>query len=424
MTRKIMAVIFAALTVLCAVSGCDIKNSVSEIKDIEKKKKKDFPVKAGYCEIEEEPESVVVLDDNAADILIACGYADKIKGRSAECSQIELEDVRELGTVLKPETDKIKKLKADIVFVSTRTDYRIYEKIKSENKHVLRISDADSFDDFKNVYTNICRIMSGNIKGEKIGEEKCSDIMNSVRRFESDIVVRGCYIYGLDGKSAVTPDMYGNEVLSLAGVKNIAAEDDLGGNMNISRIVNADKQEGFPFYILCSEGLRSEILNNEQLKSTNAVRKNRVIEIPAEYFTRQGKTAVRGLQYIVSAIKSQSSSSGKNVAEDYGIEITDDMYFTVESEGDAVMAIQKRLDDLGYLPIKPTGYFGESTADAVKSFQVNNELDRRDGIADTETLKRLFSTSAFSSTSQARKSEKPAQQSTEVSTFSTTIVNR
>ena len=88
------------------------------------------------------------------------------------------------------------------------------------------------------------------------------------------------------------------------------------------------------------------------------------------------------------------------------------------------MAIQKRLDDLGYLPIKPTGYFGESTADAVKSFQVNNELDRRDGIADTETLKRLFSTSAFSSTSQARKSEKPAQQSTEVSTFSTTIVNR
>ena len=109
MTRKIMAVIFAALTVLCAVSGCDIKNSVSEIKDIVKEEKKDFPVKAGYCEIEEEPESVVVLDDNAADILIACGYADKIKGRSAECSQIELEDVRELGTVLKPETDKIKK---------------------------------------------------------------------------------------------------------------------------------------------------------------------------------------------------------------------------------------------------------------------------------------------------------------------------
>ena len=98
------------------------------------------------------------------------------------------------------------------------------------------------------------------------------------------------------------------------------------------------------------------------------------------------------------------------------------MYFTVDSEGDSVMAIQKRLDDLGYLPIKPTGYFGESTAEAVKNFQINNELDRRDGIADTETLKRLFSTSAFSSTTQARKSEAPTQQSTEPPTFSTTIV--
>lgn len=422
MTRKIIAVIFAALIAVCTVSGCDINSSLTEINDIVTEKEKDYPVKAGYCEIEHEPQSIAVIDDNAADILISCGYADKIKGKSEECSQTELEKVKSLGTVLKPKTDEIKKLNADVVFVSTRTDYSIYEKIKSENKCVLRISSAKSFDDFKNVYTNICRIMSGNIKGRKTGEEKYSDIMNSIGRFESDVVIRGCYLYGLDGKSALTSDMYGNEVLSLTGVKNIAAEDDLGGNMNLSRIVNADKQEGFPFYILCAEGMRSEILNNEQLKGTSAVRKNRVIEIPYEYFTRQGKTAVRGLQYIVSAIKSQSSASGKNIAKDYDIEITDDMYFTVDSEGDSVMAIQKRLDDLGYLPIKPTGYFGESTAEAVKNFQINNELDRRDGIADTETLKRLFSTSAFSSTTQARKSEAPTQQSTEPPTFSTTIV--
>ena len=52
MTRKIIAVIFAALIAVCTVSGCDINSSLTEINDIVTEKEKDYPVKAGYCEIE------------------------------------------------------------------------------------------------------------------------------------------------------------------------------------------------------------------------------------------------------------------------------------------------------------------------------------------------------------------------------------
>ncbi|HEY3231897.1 MAG TPA: peptidoglycan-binding domain-containing protein, partial [Roseiflexaceae bacterium] len=57
--------------------------------------------------------------------------------------------------------------------------------------------------------------------------------------------------------------------------------------------------------------------------------------------------------------------------------------------GDDVRAIQRRLNDLAYLPDDADGIYGPDTEDAIKSFQTNNRLDA-DGIVGPQTWERLF----------------------------------
>ena len=64
------------------------------------------------------------------------------------------------------------------------------------------------------------------------------------------------------------------------------------------------------------------------------------------------------------------------------------------AEGEDVMALQKRLMELGYLAIdEPTSYFGNATKYAVKLFQRQQGL-QQDGICGTDTIALLYSDDA------------------------------
>ncbi|MEA4913872.1 MAG: peptidoglycan-binding protein [Christensenella sp.] len=64
------------------------------------------------------------------------------------------------------------------------------------------------------------------------------------------------------------------------------------------------------------------------------------------------------------------------------------------AEGEDVMALQKRLMELGYLAIdEPTSYFGNATKAAVKLFQRQHEL-QQDGICGTETISMIYAKDA------------------------------
>ncbi len=423
MFKKIMALLIVGSIAVFSLTACRMPNSVDEVKTVIKNEVTDYPVKCGHMVIEQSPQKVVVLDDNIADILIACGYADKITAKSSECTQKELQNIDVCGSNHKPEVKNVNKLNADIVFVSPDIDAKLYKDLQNNNKIVLKMTVADSLKEFEMLYTNLCKIMDGNIKGITVGKQKSQKVLDDLKKAESNAIVKGCFLYGLDGKSAVTSDMYQNDILSLAGIQNIAGESDIQGNLDMTKIISADKQEGFAFYIFCANGMGTKILSDKTLKTTNAVIKNRVIEVPDEYLTRQGNTAVKGVQYLISAIKSQNSTaSGADISADYNITLYDGILYTIGAEDGYVLAIQKRLDDLGYLSINQTGYFGESTAEALKLFQNNNETERRDGVADQNTLEKLFSTSAFANSRKVTKNVLP-QNPTETETFASVSAN-
>ena len=62
--------------------------------------------------------------------------------------------------------------------------------------------------------------------------------------------------------------------------------------------------------------------------------------------------------------------------------------------GDAVLALQQRLDELGYMFLPCSGEFGDGTEQAVKDFQYLNGMTST-GIADPETQARIYSSEAI-----------------------------
>lgn len=424
MLRKILAISLCAIT-LAAAAGC---NNFSTTIDKFTGNQEEYPVNVGHNTITTKPQKVAVLDDNVADILIACGYSDKIVAKTKDCNQEELKNVKEYGTDAKPDTASINKLNPNVVFTTDSIEYSDYKAMADSDTVVLRIKPASDIKELKLLYKNLCRVMEGSITGEKSGEESVNKVLKSMEAVKSkNNVVKGCYLFKLDDKSAVTTDMFANTILEYAGVQNIAVDTDKNGAMPISRIIAADKQEGFAFYVLCEKGLKNKILQSDEFKSSNVINKNRIVEIPSVYLTRQGNTAVQGIKYIESQLAKQKEVKGESLTEDYGIELYDGISYSLDDQDYVVLALQQRLDDLGYLPINPTGFYGDSTASAVKEFQVNNELNRRDGVADYETLERLFSTAAYSRSTPIKESTNSTVQAqgqvqaTEPATFEVTV---
>lgn len=365
------------------------------------KQETEFPVTMGHSTFQQGAKSAVVLDDNTADILIACGYADKISGRSTECTQGDLSGVQDVGAAAAPDTDAIAEINPDIVFADDTITAQAATALENKGLTVLRIAQATDDVHLVALYEKLSVVFDGNITGKEKGDTGYQTVTAAIDKIkatntDTTAVTTACYVFNMEG-DCVTGDMYASGLLSAAGAIDICA--DVTGGKLLRETLLAQN----PNYIFCADGLRTQILASDAYKNVTAVTKNRVYELSADSMTRQGKTMVSAVQKMHDLIyNGDQKTAVKSVADDYAIEIVDGMVYTADDEDDNVLAIQKRLDALGYLSVEPTGYYGDSTVTAVAEFQAANSISRRDGVADYDTLVALFSSNAIERTTPAR----------------------
>ena len=81
----------------------------------------------------------------------------------------------------------------------------------------------------------------------------------------------------------------------------------------------------------------------------------------------------------------------------YGTDARSMSYSTLrpDDRGEAVRNLQYTLYELGYYDGRIDGIYGQTTSDAVRSFQIENKLTPVDGIAGKNTLTKLYSSSAI-----------------------------
>ena len=131
---------------------------------------------------------------------------------------------------------------------------------------------------------------------------------------------------------------------------------------------------------------------------------------PDGVFGKQTQNAVRRFQEENGLVV--DGCLGKSTIQLLKSGKSDDFRFTVGMEGADVQRIQERLAHYGYLKSgQVTGYYGDKTKTAVKTFQSRNKLPS-DGEVGYETIRKLLSSDATKAANAPKPTPKPSGKTT------------
>ena len=403
--RRLGALVLSVILACGALAGCsDVSEIVSGVAAAG-----EFPVEVNEVTISARPQKVAVLSASLADVVLALGSETQLALGSEDCTQESLQD---LAKIPGDDAQAVIDAAPDLVLADPGAN-GIGDALRDAGLTVLEVEPATDRQDFERLYSQVSSALGGSGAGYDAGIAAAQDIFLSLdninRIVPNDRVTTACYLYDLEGQ-AVTGDMLGSTIMTYSGVTNIF--DSLeGGTYDFESLRISD-----PNLIFCVPGLAEEIKSDSRFQDLQAVQNGQVIELDPTLMEWQGRTVVETAYEISAAafpelletnsmevtdptetIESEVSSALESAAaESSAVEsvLAEDTteYTTLREgdQGDAVLAMQERLAELGYLTEAYDGYYGEQTAQCVEEFQTTNGLDAT-GVADADTQRMLFS---------------------------------
>ena len=396
MGKRLLAGLLCLAALASALAGCgrssDISSGAGE---------KDFPVTLEGVTISKEPSGAAVLSPNIASVLLSMGYEISLKARSADCTQ---SDLSVLPVVTADDAQKIKDLGADLVFADSLSDSQ-KAAMNQAGLTVLTLEPAASREDLERLYS----YAGAALKGAKTGYQKGIAIADGVFQTidditrvipESDTPVTAVYLSDASG-GAATGDTLAGKLVEAAGLTN-SASGGQGGKFPADQLLLAD-----PKYIFCAKGVKAKLESSPDYGKLTAVKEKRVYEMEPGLMALQGDELVRAVSFMAGTVYPellQNTSSGPSSSasgpSSSGAGTNLNQTLKLGMQNDDVLKLQNRLKELGYwtMSIKPNGVFAEGTEQIVKDFQYLNGMTVT-GVADPETLKKIFSSDAVKRTS-------------------------
>ncbi len=377
---------------------------------------KDYPVTVGNVKFDKEPENIVVLSDNMADIISCIGYDVKMVGKSDAVNQKEFNVVPSVGRETAPDADKIISSGAEVVICDENINNAASDILKENGIKVIKMVPAETEEELSTVYKSLGTILGGENTGKNKGLSAYNNLINDMEDIKSKcyngtILNTVCYLYTENGKLKIAgKDTFADLLLGYTGAVNVAVDSKSAdvdeNNLKISN----------PTYIFYSDNTVLDLINaSPVLQNLGAVKTGNMKEISYADMSRHGLTSLVNLQTMVDFMykendpqKAQnsvkSSVQSETLLEKYNASIPDGG-LKPEDEDDNVKAMQNRLFDLGYIsdPENVTGYYGETTEKAVSAFQKNNGIEET-GTADKATMEKIFTDSAVKAQSPVDKS--------------------
>ena len=378
---------------LCLALFCTLAPGCKEQEDVSSISADEYPVTIGGVQLNAPPERVVVLSDNLADVILALGYEIVLKGKSIQCTQSELSVLPDVSL---EDLDSLKALDPDLVLVDQEPENA--DDLAVAGIPVMVILPAQDRSDFERLYIEVGSALKGKTTGATFAQKRAQDIFTSIDDItrsspSSTIVTTACYLYDLNGNVA-TGDTLAGTLLTAAGVAN-AFEGNQSGDVTVATMKIAN-----PNYIFCASGLKEQILASQDYSGLAAVQNGNVYEMDPTYMIRQGRTVLQAVTFIhgivfdnleENASEAPGSTSSEESSSSSSVSYTEVKYGDVSDE---VMRLQERLEELGYMFVEPTGEFGDATEQAIKDFQLLNNLSAT-GLADQTTLQAIYSDTAI-----------------------------
>ena len=400
MVKKLLAAVLCISLCLTCMAGCSHVGDLVSGTPVG-----EFPVEINGVSVNARPQKVVVLSPSLADVVLALGCETQLAAGSEGCPQDTLSGLQKVDV---GDVSAITDVGPDLVLLVPNCS-GVEQALRTAGLTVLNIAPAINREDFERLYSQVSSALNGGGPGYDQGincAQSVFGVLDDINRMipKKDTVTTGCYLYDLNG-SAVTGDMLGTTIMTYSGVTNIFSslyggqygEDDL-------RVSN-------PTVIFCRPGLKEELKSDSRYNNLQAVREGNIIEMEPSTMEWQGRTVVAAALAISGGAYpelQEESSIGENTDPTSKIEdnvssalassepegsVTQYETLNPDDQSEDVYRMQERLEELGYLDAEYDGYYGEHTTECVKEFQRVNNLEQT-GVADSETLKRLYSTLA------------------------------
>ena len=379
---------------------------------------RDYPVTVSGVTIQKAPRAVAVLSAALADVIVACNYEVLVEARSADCLQPEVALKPDVGNPVAPNVDVMLEQGVEVVLTDMPPEGEAKTRLEEEKIPVVVISPAVSRADFERLYTEVCSVLNGGKTGYEKGVETSDTIflsLDGIGRMipDAEVPPTACYVYNVEGEVA-TGDTLAGTLIEMAGGLNIAAD-------NVDHIMDGDQISiANPAYIFCAEGVKDSIVSGSRFGDVEAVKNDRVYELPAHLMQWQGKTVIEAVSTLAKlmypSLDGASSAAGSSETgeessappepsstepeppsqpESSEAATSTPTYTTLRpgDESAEVKAMQERLKALGYLSGEPDGKYGSGTESAVSDFQRKAGIDA-DGVAGAKTLQRLYADDA------------------------------
>ncbi|NBJ88680.1 peptidoglycan-binding protein [Acutalibacter sp. 1XD8-36] len=401
MIKKLLAVILCAGLVLAGMAGCsNVSDLVSGVAAGE------FPVTINDVTIGGRPSKVAVLSPSLADVVLALGCETQLAACSGACTQGGLASLTKVDP---GDVQAISAVNPDLILLDPGCA-GAEQALKEAGFTVLNIAPAVNREDFERLYSQVSSALCGGGPGYDKGIECAQDIfgvLDDINRLvpQQDTVTTACYLYDLNG-SAVTGDTLTSTIMTYCGVTNIFS------SLSGGQYSEDDLRVSNPTVIFCRPGLTEELRNDSRYNNLMAVREGNIVELEPSEVEWQGRTVINAAIAISGGAYPEmleETSIGENT--DPTSKIEDNVssalasarpedssapeyeQLSPEDQSEEVYKMQERLEELGYLDTEYDGYYGEHTGECVKEFQRVNGLEQT-GVADVDTLKRLYSTLA------------------------------
>ncbi len=419
--KKMLTLGIAALLAATIFTGCgasDISQGVAT---------NDYPILVGGVTLNSRPEGVAVLSQSLADVVLTIGYEETLKAKSNDCTQPELSV---LPDVTIDAAAELKKLGVTVVLADTIPTQAQQTALQQQGITAIAITPAKNREDCKRLYREVGSVMRGGNTGYTRAEKSCDNVfytLDDITRLvpATSSQSTACYLYDLQGSVATGDTLFGS-LITYAGFFN-AFVNETGGKVSISSILIAN-----PYYIFCPTGMKEELTQSEDFKMLDAVVNGRVYELDPTLMQRQGNTMLDAVTAMVQSVypelfetreskKNASSEEGVNSSQSESGATTSDsgegsaqgngetatMSSTTSkpaevaaagelqygNSGRAVLLMQERLNELGYMFTALSSVFDDGTLQAVKDFQYLNGYVTT-GIATQELLDLMYSADA------------------------------
>lgn len=304
--KKILSMLLVLMVILFTVTACSsksgkgtAKNHASQSKEIKGETKYPLTIKDSYereVTIDKEPEKVISIAPNITETIFALEKGEKLIGRTEYCDYPEeVKKVQSIGTLTKPNIEKITELKPDLIVASTHFKKETLKKFEELGMKVIVLYGEESFDGAYETIEKVGTVLNA--------QDKAEEVVSNMKKKVEEVKINKPSVYyvvayGKGGDYTAGKGTFIGQMIEMAGGKN-AADDVEGWKYSLERLIEKN-----PDILICSKRFDTKkgIENTNGYKDLDAVKNGRLYEIDDSLISRQGPRLAEGLEELAKII--------------------------------------------------------------------------------------------------------------------------